>query len=306
MALDVVKVVRATWKEEGVTLYQNKRFTNLSFFDTHYYEGSRVEINTRFTIRAGKREFTRHHTIKIKADKCIISEVPSKYGGTTTRANVPFEAWKDALIQRIGRYTKNNHLREEELMDLVDDWLQLHHKKYYLKEQVEIGGRIADGFAWVGGPEGEIICFEVKADTDNYSRLYSQLDAYHMIADKMYLVIESKDPPKNLPWYVGVLKADGGCLEEINPAQSLKHVYDQTEVWQTMMKNLRKHVTKGWPKGTFHTSVNFRSIFTGLERVKKKLLYNQFCVGFRTGWSDDYVPLTQKEKQLIAKFVRKP
>jgi len=310
MAIKILKVFKKhtytdMWQEEDFSLYEDKAFTKLSFIRRVYFhkEGAPVEISIVFKLLAGKRELERNHTLKIPAKNCIIEKYKDSRGSDMYYIKIPSQAWQDAMLPFIARYIKKACLQESELMDLVDDWLNLEYDKYHLREQVEIGGRIADGLAFA---DKNILAFEVKADTDNYKRLEGQCDAYHLIADEVYLVVENKEPPEDLPWYIGVLKVEDGALHRTRVPTTLKHSYYARELWSTMMGNVKQHVFPGKvPRGTVRKHRDLFHIFDAIEVIKKKLLYNQFVVGFHQSYVDKYLALTNREKNIIKQLLTK-
>lgn len=192
-------------------------------------------------------------------------------------------------------------LTEHELIEEVQHLLAEDHKIDYFKTQVEIGGRIIDGLAFVKRPDNgsdfKIIGFEVKANTDNYNRLYDQVDGYLAICDEVYLVIQDKKIPSDLPFYVGIIRVQKGLGIIEREATSLKHSIDQGEYWKTLLNGLAVKLELNGKKAQ-----HLIDFFTNVENIKRKLVYNQFGEGFHQTYVNKYLQLDTKEKQLLHSF----
>ena len=100
--------------------------------------------------------------------------------------------------------------------------------------------------------------------------------------------------PKDLPFYVGIIKVTNGVPEITRKAHSLKHYINHYLFWKTLLKGLARH---SGIKIKDHDKIN--KSFDLIENIKRKLAWNQYVVGFHQTWSKDYIPLTDKEKELI-------
>ena len=123
----------------------------------------------------------------------------------------------------------------------------------------------------------------------------SQVNAYLSIADEVYLVVESKQPPPDLPFYVGIIKVQDGIVKVVRRAQSLKHSIDINECWSTLINATRVHIG-------LKREHKLRDFFNAIETVKRKLIWNQFVIGFHQTYVEKYVSLTEKEKKVIKAF----
>ena len=141
----------------------------------------------------------------------------------------------------------------------------------------------------------KIIGFEVKTNRDNYSRLFNQISAYQSICDEVYLVVEDRSPPKDLPIYVGIIHVIDGNAKIHRRATSLKHSIDPGECWKTLLKSICIHA--GLKRETPLTS-----FFDTVENIKRKLIWNQFVIGFHQTYVKEYVPLSNDEKRLLQLF----
>ena len=189
-------------------------------------------------------------------------------------------------------------MSEEELLIEAHNLLKQEYSWIHFQNQIEIDGRIADGLAFVGSEKkynAKIIGFEAKTNRDNYSRLFDQISAYQSICDEVYLVVEDRSPPKDLPVYVGIIHVIDGKSEILRKATSLKHSIDPGECWKTLLKNICIHA--GLKRNTPLTS-----FFDTVENIKRKLIWNQFVIGFHQTYVKAYVPLTDDEKRLLQLF----
>jgi len=77
---------------------------------------------------------------------------------------------------------------------------------------------------------------------------------------------------------------------------NLKHSYRAEEIWVTMRKNLGRHIGLKRADDTL-------GFFTAVEDILRKLIYNQFVVGFRPTYNKkDYLPLTLEEKRIVKAY----
>jgi len=211
--------------------------------------------------------------------------------------------WKGKLLTHIKHQEKEFYLSEHELLIASHDLLKGEYSWVHFKQHVEIDGCIADAMAFVNhcdtcnryNSNTKIIGFEAKTNHDNYKRLYDQINSYLSICDEVYLVIEDKDVPKDLPFYVGVIKVYDGASKITRRATSLKHSADVGDCWKTLLKNLCINI--GLKRET--PLIKF---FNTIENIKRKLIWNQFVIGWHQTYVKEYVSLTDDEKKLIKLF----
>lgn len=170
------------------------------------------------------------------------------------------------------------------------------YEKVVCRTQVEIGGCIADGLLFISEPPrtSRIIGLEAKTNKDNYSRLYEQVNAYLAICDEVYLVIQDKLSPPELPFYVGVIQVQSEA-RITRYATSLKHSINANELWDTLLKAFNSHCKI--PK-----KCDIWAFFNAVENIKRKLIWNQFVVGFHQTYVKDYIPLSAEEKRLVRAY----
>ena len=212
--------------------------------------------------------------------------------------------YEDSLLRFVHKIEKEFCLTEDELIEVAHNFIKKDYTWCLFKTQVEISGCVIDGLAFVNQKNhyknAKIIGFEAKTNKDNYKRLYDQLNAYLSICDKVYLIIEDKKPPIDLPFYVGIIKVDKGNGEVIREAQDIKHSIDIDNIWSTLMKNLNIHIDI-----SVKPKVDLFKFFVDIETIKRKLIWNQFVIGWDHGCSfsgENTAKLTDKEKRFIRSY----
>ncbi|MCK5611948.1 hypothetical protein KAR91_59310 [Candidatus Pacearchaeota archaeon] len=257
-------------------------------------------LYTKFIVKLGGSEFTRKVELHCTGEnrEFAIIEHDKSAGNSTITIKIKPEEWKTQLISEIKTVEKNFYLSEEELLIEAHNLLKQEYGWIHFRNQVEIAGCIADGLAFVGSEKQynvKIIGFEAKTNRDNYSRLYDQLSAYQSICDGVYLVVEDRSPPKDLPFYVGIIHVIDGKAKIQRRATSLKHSIDPEECWKTLLKSICIHagLKRETPLTTF---------FDTVENIKRKLIWNQFVIGFHQTYVKEYVPLSDDEKRLLQLF----
>lgn len=230
------------------------------------------------------------------ADNFNLKELEKRSGMRRVAITIAPVEFKKKLLELIPDMEMGFYLSEDELVGMVRTFLETKYSHIHFKYQTEIDGCIADGLAFVGGDyKAKIIGFEVKTDKDVFDRLYNQLDSYLTICDEVYLVVQSKKPPKDLPFYVGVLVIENGTLVMRRKASSMKHSIDVNDCWKTLLKNLSAHA------GIKRDS-DLIGFFETFESIKRKLVWNQFVIGFRQSYVAEYIPLSDEEKRLVRSY----
>ncbi len=219
--------------------------------------------------------------------------------------NHKFKAWerleekdnrdiKD-LQKIVDKYEKNNFtLTESQILEVINDMIKDNYNTSYFRTQVEIAGSIVDGLAFIevsSYTPSKIIAFEVKTDKDNYKRLKGQIENYIHLVDEVYLIIQSKEIPDDLPFFVGVIRCNEK-VEILRKAIDVRHSIDHYEMWEIMIKNTNRKV--GIPLKS-----NLKHFFTITENLERKLIWNQFVIGFHQSYIKKYLPLTEEEKNML-------
>lgn len=259
-----------------------------------------------FTIQFGGKEYTRSDLALHcnGTDRKILSIDKSENEKSYETGHVSFliepKEWKGELLNHIKQQEKEFYLSEHELLIASHDLLKGEYSWVHFKQHVEIDGCIVDGLAFVNhcnnfNSNTKIIGFEAKTNHDNYKRLYDQINSYLSICDEVYLVIEDKEIPKDLPFYVGVIQVIDSIPNITRRAVSLKHSADVGDCWKTLLKNLCVNI--GLKKET--PLIKF---FNTIENIKRKMIWNQFVIGWHQTYVEEYVALTDDERKLIKLF----
>lgn len=298
------KVIKITTSsaDEDHTLFENGVFLKKPFVARDYIFNEKEESKKDYTMLLNiTLSFNFNRTYKRDGKiTCGISsrEHTKGIGKSLKRVDITInpKEMKKELLDLITEQEKTFYLSENELISAAHELLKNQFKYTYFQREVEIDGCIADGLAFIGASKdyrhAKIIGFEAKTNRDVFDRLYNQINSYLTICDEVYLIVESKEPPRDLPFYVGIIKVKEGVPQTMRRATSLKHSIDVHDCWKTLLKNLCTHV------GIKRDSeiLEFFDIF---ENIKRKLVWNQFVIGFHQTFVEDYVPLTKKEKRLL-------
>ena len=307
---EVVKVVYYMCGKEEIVLFENGRVIDAPIEQKeilfHWRNSAEEQANEKkrlncdFHIKHGNRVFVRDY-IHLKIPEMEREILSIKSGGKssdTIAYLIQKNEFEGELQKEIEKQEEGFCLSEKELIEEADNIMNGIHKWRYFRTHIEIDGRIADGLAFVGEEScfnAKIIGFEAKSNKDNYSRLYEQLNSYLSICDEVYLIVEDKKIPKDLPFYVGVIRVEKGKGQIIRNAQSLKHSIDVNECWSTLLKAFNTHAG-------LERKQNTLSFFNSVENIKRKLIWNQFVIGFHQTYVKDYIPLTVEERKIVRAF----
>jgi hypothetical protein len=220
----------------------------------------------------------------------------------TAKYSIFKDQFDSELLEIMKDIRTNFCMTEHELVQHAFDFIKAKTKSQHFRTQVEIDGCIIDGLAFVSENEGKlnhsakIIGFEIKTNKDNYKRLTGQINAYLSICDEVYLVIEDKKPPVDLPFYVGVLKSENATCKLIRHAQTLKHSISPHELWNCLLKSTAQKCCPGM------NMEDLLDFFNAIETIKRKLIWNQFVIGFHQTYVKEYIQLTDREKSIVKHF----
>jgi len=311
----VVKVIYDTSigsDGKKIILFDNGKMLNDPIEERHWCMAEEPDVISNhkyifscdFIIKFGDKEYTRSDILLHcnGSDRKIIKIDVSSERDNTRHVSFLIEPkeWKGELLNHIKQQEKEFYLSEHELLIASHDLLKGEYSWVHFKQHVEIDGCIVDGLAFVNhcnnyNSNTKIIGFEAKTNHDNYKRLYNQINSYLSICDEVYLVIEDNEVPKDLPFYVGVIKVQDSISTITRRAVSLKHSADVGDCWKTLLKNLCVNI--GLKRET--PLIRF---FNTIENIKRKLIWNQFVIGWHQTYVEEYVSLTDDEKKLIKIF----
>ncbi len=314
MTAKIIKVELIDYKE-GIILYENQKirtepFNSITPLWTSDKPEDKIneaqELSLKITIdKKGsifEREYSRHGNhiyLKLPKRSRKLIEVRKTDFRDEAVFEIQGEEWYMPLIQLIKKIEKNFCMTEDELVDSAHNFIKKKYNTVNFQVQKEIGGCIIDGLAFAGSEsykKAKIIGFEVKTNKDNYKRLYNQISAYLMICDEVYLVIEDKEIPADLPFFVGVLRIqDGKTLVEREPI-CLKHEIDESECWQFVVNQIKYDTSDG--------QKNLDDFFKAIDSFKRKLIWNQFVKGFNKMFIKEEDQISEQEKDLVEAFFK--
>lgn len=311
-----VLVVRADEGSGKEVLYENGKFTNalISYRRGHH---PRYPLETMLsdtfmlkivlTIDYRGRQIERSVYLDIgprsRPRKLIKDEQDPQGSYKTATFSVEPPEYQMPMLAEIMKLESEFSLTEEELLEDANRLIKGEYERVDFLTQKEIAGNIVDGLAFVDEtgagkdymyPRMKIIAFEAKTDKDTFKRLHDQVDGYIRIADEVYLVLDNKSPPPDLPPYVGVIKNG----EITRKAQSLKHEADIEEIWKSFLDHTARQCIRGCGRK------DILKFFRAVESLKRKLLWNQFLDGFSgRAPTKKYVGLTPLEKKMVREYV---
>ena len=129
---------------------------------------------------------------------------------------------------------------DKAIRSILISYLQATRKEIRIYQEKSIGSSICDVMAVTDKLTG----YEIKSDSDNYTRLESQVSAYDRFFDENYLVVSQKhsqSAPSKIPEYWGIL-----CIHEDNVSVMRKAHKNRfvnrrsqlTVLWKLELKNL--------------------------------------------------------------------
>lgn len=131
----------------------------------------------------------------------------------------------------------------------------------------------------------ELIGIEIKSDKDKIKRLDEQLINYINLFDKVYIAIEKKMTPENLPSFVGIIRLND--VVKIEREAQLLSISASAFITKTAAKKTIK--ASG---GIKNRSSELVFYIDQIEKVKRKLIYN-------TLFYDNILPLTPSERVVV-------
>lgn len=295
-AIDSAIVIRTWfWKDDAAQKAANDFNDSLHVTLTLDFAGTTFEREIKIKpIRSGDRKI-----VKIEGVDPQSEDYTSRNSPHVTFELSPSE-WQVPLLEAINKVESRFCLSENELLLASAKLLEGTYSYVHFLRHTEISGCIIDGLAWVNSErkyDAKIIGFEAKSNRDNYNRLYGQINSYLAVCDEVYLVVQDKKPPRDLPFYVGIISVQQGKTEIVRPATSLRHDIDAGNFWKNLLRNLSTHC--GLEQQSAEKMAQF---FDAVETIKRKLLWNQFVEGWHKTWVKSYVPLTETEKRIVKAY----
>lgn len=318
-----IKVIKVTYNsndfsvnsiiEQDITLFENGKIRDepieyrksvwTAIGDIPEKEARKeLRMSVKMYVQIGDSVFQRGCTLVCLERERKIIKIEPEYSEPGTNKYITFLIEKLDFAGDLLAYIKKTEstfcMTEQELIEEAHNIIKGQYSWIHFRNHVEIDGRITDGLAFVGRTKNhnaKIIGFEAKADTDNYQRLYQQINSYLAICDEVYLIVEGKQPPEDLPFYIGIIKVEKGAGKVIRAATSLKHSIDVGECWKALLKGLNTHLNLKRDTNPLH-------FFNAVENIKRKLIWNQFVIGYHQTWVKEYVALTEAERRIVISY----
>lgn len=120
--------------------------------------------------------------------------------------NVGYGDGKDKHEEIVGNIKKEKNLNGDQIRNILLE--HLNKTKLKVTTEKNTRGINENPFDLIVGDEDklELNGFEIKGDTDNFTRLKSQLRAYLYTFEHIFLVLHKKKKPEWLPDNVGVIR----------------------------------------------------------------------------------------------------
>ena len=138
---------------------------------------------------------------------------------------------------------------------------------------------------------------EIKGDTDNFTRLKSQLNDYLFCFNEVYIALHKKEAPEWLPSEIGIIRVfDNGdtFIEKYSHCRDLLEVSTDYE-WDALFR----------ANGLGITSQRTRNVLGTLKDTRRIVLFNRFFGiqdGFNTKKMAHFYPFTEAQKTVIIGF----
>ena len=123
---------------------------------------------------------------------------------------------------------------------ILIEYLKIKHKDHRIYQEKSIGFSVCD----VMLVTDRLVGFEIKSDSDNYTRLASQVKSYEEYFDENYIVIGEKHKnqiEKHIPPEWGILLVTQGNISQLRNARKNKKVDRECQLsmlWKIELKNL--------------------------------------------------------------------
>ena len=285
-------------------MYENRKFieqdieleSSLYSLEKKYEVACKeIDLRVKLTISLGKKDYCRAENLVLGQNERQIKEVKKGRYGEEIVYYVRHKEWKEELLKTIIRVQKEFYLSEEELLSQAEAILQNEFEHPHVKRQVCISDRRADAVIFIENDwnrAGKIIALEAKTDKDTYTRLYQQIQTYYELCDEVYLIIQDKKVPKELPVDVGIIRVDGEGTKVLHRAMSKRDSYPRANWWNALQQAMLQQA-KITPKkirvvGSPSPEWIIDALIRMTDNIQRKLALNQFITGWTTGGSTNF------------------
>lgn len=191
---------------------------------------------------------------------------------------------------------KEKILKGDDIKNILLGYLS---KKYLVAAERNYRGINENPFDLIIGDERtlDLVGFEIKGDTDNFSRLKTQLQAYLFVFDGVYLVLHKKNRPEWLPEYVGVIRVFENKEVYVEKYPYIRNEFEiSTDYeWDSLFRSNNLGISYSQTKQAMRV----------VQGVRHNILFNRFFAitsGFNTHKFEKFYPLTDEQKTVIMGF----
>jgi len=200
------------------------------------------------------------------------------------------------LLEKKAKLSKEKKLMGDDIRNIL---IEKFKPPFLTTIERSIGGYSGNPFDLVVGDTRniEMVGFEVKGDTDNYSRLNTQLDSYTLAFSEVYLVLHKKEAPKWLPRFCGVIRVFSDKTVFIEKRSLIDDALDVSTdyEWDTILKMNNIAGQKSM----------ISKAYSAIGNIRKNVLFNRFFAVY-SGYSEHkyskYYPLTDYQKSVLIGF----
>jgi hypothetical protein len=220
--------------------------------------------------------------------------------------DLPFKNkyWTQRDEEKHGKYEdrleslpKEKDMKGDEIRQMLMDFLKANN--FLVATERNYSGQNEHPFDLAAGDEKTLTFFgfEVKGDTDNFSRLKHQLDAYLFVCDGVYLVLHKKKPPEWLPKEIGIIRVfENGeiFIEESSWIRDQMDISTDYE-WEALFKANELGIS----------SKRTQQVLGILNDVRRNILFNRYfaLAGPRDSKTfEKFYPLTDEQKAVLIGF----
>ena len=211
------------------------------------------------------------------------------------------EDWEKTKIDFFEKCKKEKSMLAEDVLNILE--LKVKDQGYLTKTERNPDAYNSGPFDLVAGKSKpdtiELIGFEIKADTDSYTRLKMQLDRYVRFCDQVFVVVHKKKIPDWLPERIGILRVsqDGTILQE-------QGSYSFERTWFPEISTGFEWAALKKSHGLKERSEVISQILELAPLIWKRILFNRFfgTVDFESKVYTKFYPFSEAELELITKI----
>lgn len=131
-------------------------------------------------------------------------------------------------------------MQDKEMRKILIEYLKYQHKKYRIFQEKSIGSSICDLMLVTDKLTG----FEIKSDSDDYTKLSRQINAYNQFFDENYIVVgmsHAASAESKIPREWGIITVSPYNLEVVRkarPNRNVERIRQLSILWTVELKNI--------------------------------------------------------------------